>query len=107
MTERRGAKHQLTNREQNHITTLDQWTPRHSDKTDGHKQDTKSLLRNKTKQRNPIKKSSSVTLRLQEAAKGAGITLPKRINYNINQNQNQNNIPPNHTLQTCLVSLNA
>lgn len=86
MTERRGAKHQLTNREQNHITTLDQWTPTHSDKTDGYKQDTKSLLRNKKKQINPIKKTRSITLRLHKAAKGTGITLPKRINYNINKN---------------------
>lgn len=54
-TEQWGAEHQLTNREQNHITTLNQWTPRHSDKTDGHRQDVRSLLRNKKRAKNPIK----------------------------------------------------
>jgi len=53
MAERQGAEHQLTNREQNHITTLDQWTPRHTDTTDGHRQDVNSLLRNKKEQKNP------------------------------------------------------
>lgn len=95
MTERRGAEHQLTNREQNHITTLDQWTPRHSDKTDGHKQDAKSLLRNlKKSKETPLKKSRYITLRLQEAAKGTSITLPKRINYNILKKLKSKQYPP-------------
>lgn len=54
-TERWGAERQLTNREQNHITTLDQWTPRHTDKTDGHRRDIRSLLRNKKRAKKPHK----------------------------------------------------
>lgn len=82
---------ELTNREQNHITTLDQWTPRHTDKTDGHRQDIRLLLRNKFKKKkskNPVTQSRYITLRLQEAANGIGITIPKRKNYNTTKNEN-------------------
>lgn len=40
--ERNEELEHLTNREQNH-TTLEPWIPRHSNMTDGHRQDRRSL----------------------------------------------------------------
>lgn len=86
-TEQLGAEHQLTNREQNHITTLDQWTPRHSDKTDGHRQDIRQLLRKtrEKKHKNPIKKQ----IYNAEAARSSRRywhNSSKRRNYTITEN---------------------